>query len=102
MLTLITYDGRKKPENALEATVEQRDALFGSMVAYGGTYTYSGNRVEHHIDIWWNESWNGTTVIRSITRDGDRLVYVTEPFPDRAEKTKGKMVFTTLIWEKVR
>jgi len=101
MLVLITYDGRKKPQDALKTSIEERDALFRSMLAYGGTYTYSGNRIEHHVDISWNESRNGTTLIRNVTRDGDRLTYITEPFPDSNQETLGKMVVSTLIWEKM-
>jgi hypothetical protein len=102
MLVLITYDGRVKPQDAVKTTIEERDALYRSMIAYGGTYTYSGNRIEHHVDISRNESQVGTTLIRNVSRDGDRLTYVTEPFPDASQETLGKMIVNTLIWEKVR
>jgi len=102
MLVLITYDGRTKPQDVLKTSIEERDALYRSMTAYGGTYTYSGNRIEHHVDISWDETRSGTTVIRSVTRDGDRLTYVTEPSPSRNQETLGKMIVQTLIWEKVR
>jgi hypothetical protein len=102
MLVLITYDGRPKPQDVLKTSIEERDALYRSMVAYGGTYTFSGNQVEHHVDISWDETRSGTTVIRKVTRDGDRLTYVTEPFPTRNPETFGKMVVQTLIWERVQ
>ncbi len=100
MLVLITADGRKKPQDELKATVEERDALYRSMIAYGGTFTYSGNRIEHHVDISWNESRNGTSLIRHVTREGDHLIYVTEPFPSQSDG--GRMIVGTLVWEKVR
>jgi hypothetical protein len=102
MLVLITYDGRIKPPDVTKTTIEERDALYRSMVAYGGTYTYSGNQIQHHVDISWDETRSGTTVTRSVTRDGDRLTYITEPFPSRNQQTLGKMIVQTLIWEKVR
>ena len=102
MLVLITYDGRPKPQDVLKTSIEERDALYRSMTAYGGTYTFSGNQVEHHVDISWDETRSGTTVTRSVTRDGDRLTYVTEPFPSRNQQSLGKMIVQTLIWEKVR
>lgn len=102
MLVLITYDGRPKPEDVLKTSIEERDALYRSMVAYGGTYTYSANRIEHHVDISWDETRSGTTVIRGVTRDGDRLTYVTEPYRTRNQEMLGKMVVQTLIWEKVQ
>ena len=101
MMVLVTYDDRKKPQDRLKTSIEERDALYRSMFAYGGTYSFSGNRIEHHIDISANETQNGTTVIRTVTKDGGRLIYVTEPFPTRNEEAFGKMIVRTLIWEKV-
>jgi Lipocalin-like domain len=102
MLVLITYDGRPKPPDVLKTSIEERDALYRSMTAYGGTYTYTGNRIEHHVDISWDETRSGTTVVRTITRDGNRLTYVTEPFLSRNQETFGKMIVQTLIWEKLQ
>jgi hypothetical protein len=73
--------------------------LFRTMQAYGGTYTFHGNSIEHHIDISFNELWTGTTVIRDIRRDGDRLIYTTKPAPFPKD---GKMSVNTLVWEKVK
>lgn len=102
MLVLITYDGRAKPPDVLKTSIEERDALYRSMLAYGGTYTYTGNRIEHHVDLSWDETRNGTTVIRNVIRDGDRLAYVTEPFATRNQENLGRMVVQTLVWERVR
>jgi hypothetical protein len=101
MLVLITYGGRIKPPDVVKTTVEDRDALYRSMLAYGGTYTYSGDKIEHHVDISWDETRSGTTVTRNITRDGDRLTYVTEPFATRGKEYLGKMVIQTLVWERI-
>ena len=102
MLVFVTYDGRPKPQDVLKTTIEERDALYRSMFAYGGTYTFSGNQIEHHVDISWDETRSGTTVIRKVTRDGDRLTYVTEPFRTRNQETFGKMVVQTLVWERMQ
>ncbi len=99
MLVLIAYDGRPKPESLESLSNDQRAELFRTMLAYGGTYTYSGNRIEHHIDISSNEVWTGTTVIRDIAKEGDRLVYTTRSAPFSGD---GKMSINTLIWEKVK
>jgi hypothetical protein len=99
MLVLITYDGRAKPESLEKLSDGERAGLFRTMLSYGGTYTYTGNKIEHHIDISSNEIWTGTTVIRDIAKDGDRLVYTTRPAPFSGD---GKMSINTLIWEKVK
>jgi hypothetical protein len=99
MMALITYDGRPKPEGIEKMTDQQHLALFRTMLAYGGTFKYHGDRVEHQIDISWNEAWTGTNVIRDIRKEGSKLVYTTRPAPFSAD---GKMSITTLIWEKVK
>jgi len=102
MFVLITYDPRPKPSDPLKTSIEERDALYRSMTAYGGTYTYRDGRMDHHVDISWDETRSGTTVTRRASRDGDRLTYVTEPFATRNGKTPGRMVIQTLVWEKMK
>src|SRR5205823_3448093 len=80
-LVIITYDGRPKPETIEKTTDQQRIDLYKTLLAYGGTYTFDGKKVEHRIDLSSNEVWNGTTVTRDITNDGNRLVYTTHPAP---------------------
>jgi Lipocalin-like domain len=72
-LALITNDDRPKPESIGTMTDQQRSDLFRTMTAYGGTYTFDGKKVEHHIDLSWNEVWTGTTVIRDVKVEGDRI-----------------------------
>jgi len=99
MLVLVVGDDRPRPAGTEKATPEQQAALFRSMLAYGGTYKFDGTRVEHHIDISWNESWTSTTAIREVRKEGDRLVYTTGPAPSSGD---GKGSVATLIWEKVK
>ena len=99
MMSLIVRDDRPKPASIEKATPEQQAALFRSMLAYGGTYKFDGKKIEHHIDISWNELWTGTTVIRDVRKEGDKLIYTTHPAPFSGD---GKMSVTTLIWQKVK
>jgi len=61
MMGMIVFSNRPKAESLDKMTDQQRADLFRTMIAYGGTYTFRGNSVEHHIDISWNELWTGTT-----------------------------------------
>jgi hypothetical protein len=99
MLVLVLRDDRPRPAGIAKTTPEQQAALFGSMLAYGGTYKFDGARIEHHIDISWNELWTGTTQIRNVRKEGDKLIYTTQPTRSSGD---GKMSVTTLIWEKVK
>jgi hypothetical protein len=97
MMVIIVRD-RAKPTN-VNLTDEQRADLHRSMTAYAGTYTFDGKTVTHNIDISWNEIWTGTSVMRDVQKDGDRLTYTTRAAPSPVD---GKMSIVTLVWEKVK
>ena len=99
MLVLIVRRDRPKPESVDKITDQQRADLHSSMTAYGGTYKFDGKRVEHNIDISWNEVFTGTTLVREITKDGDRLMYTSPPARFSGD---GRMSQNTLVWEKVK
>jgi hypothetical protein len=98
MLVIVLNGDRAKPAGMEKVTPEQQAALFRSMLAYGGTYEFDGKKIQHHIDISWNESWTGTTTIRNVRKKGNRLIYTTDPAPFSSDGTRS---VTTLIWEKV-
>jgi Lipocalin-like domain len=78
MLVLITHEGRPKPSRT-DMTDRDRADQYRTLNAYGGTYTFHGDWIEHHIDIAANESRVGTTEIREVKRDGNRLIYTSSP-----------------------
>jgi Lipocalin-like domain len=65
----------------------------------GGTYSFHGDWIEHHIDIAANETRVGSTEVREVRRDGNRLTYTTKSQPFSAD---GKMSVITLVWEKMK
>jgi len=99
MLVIITRGVRPKPETFNKMTTQDRVALFDSMTAYAGTFKFDGKTLEHNVDISWNEMFTGTTQIREVTRDGERLSISTRPQPSARD---GRMSITTLVWEKVK
>jgi hypothetical protein len=98
MLLVIFSDKNDRPAPEIAPSDEQAAKLFRTMAAYGGTYDFDGRTVKHHIDMSWNQTWTGTTQIRDVRKDGDKLVYTTRPAPSPFD---GKMSVVTLVWQKV-
>jgi hypothetical protein len=98
-LVLIVYDKtiRPSPDSVANITDAQRAELFRTMTSYGGTYTFDGHTMQHHIDISWNQAWTGTTVVRDVEKENDKLIYTTRPAPFAGD---GKMSVVTLVWQK--
>jgi Lipocalin-like domain len=99
MMAIIVGNERPKAESVGKITDQQRADLFRTMLAYGGTYKFDGIKVEHHLDISWNEVWTGTTVVRDVIKDGNKVVLTTKPAPFSGD---GKMSVSTLVWEKMK
>ena len=98
MLVLITHEGRPQPSRT-DMTDKDRADQYRTLNAYGGTYMFHGDWIEHHIDIAANETRVGSTEIREVKRDGNRLIYTTKPQPFSAD---GKISVITLVWEKMK
>jgi hypothetical protein len=99
MMVIIVRRPRPKPASIENTTDQERADLLRTLTAYGGTYSFNGSEVKHQIDISMNETWTGTTQVRLVKKDGERLVYTTPPFRFH---TDGKMSINMLVWEKVK
>jgi hypothetical protein len=99
MSVLIISDNRPKPTDLAKMTDQERIVLFKTMIAYGGTYTYDGKKVVHHIDISWNENWTGTDSEREVKIEGNKLILSTHPHTDPID---GKITTAVVTWERVQ
>lgn len=95
---LITNDGRPKPKSIDAMTDKQRSELHRAMSAYGGTYALMVVKSNIMSILAWNEAWAGTTVIRDVKVEGNRVTHTTRPAPFGGD---GKMSVITAVWEKV-
>jgi hypothetical protein len=78
-------------------TDNERVALYDAMFAYAGTYSVEADKVIHHVDISWNESWTGTDQIRVFEVDGTMLTLTTRiPDPVRGGETR-----YVVVWDKI-
>jgi hypothetical protein len=97
MYAILVKDGRVPPATFAPNDAE-RIELFGSFLAYAGTYRIEGDKVSHIVDASWNQSWTGTTQVRRFRIDGNHLYITTLPTKNALT---GKESSSVLIWIKV-
>jgi hypothetical protein len=92
MMAVIVHETRSPPK-----VDEDRINLHKYMIAYSGRYTVEGDKVVHHVDISWNESWTGTDQVRFVKLEGDSLTIKTAP---RKNAITGIDSVVDLVWER--
>jgi hypothetical protein len=97
MVALITRRDRKPPA-AGRASAAEADALYRSMMSYGGTFSVADGIITHHVDISWNQSFTGGEQKRHFKLDGNRLILST---PQSLDPIDGKMSVRRMTWERV-
>ena len=98
MYLILVMEDRPKPRD-LVPTDEEKVKLQGSMFAYAGTYTADREKVVHHVDISWNQSWTGTDLVRLYKLDGNTLTITADRAQSSIAGEEGEVV---LVWAKVQ
>lgn len=75
---LILKNDRTRPEQ-LPPSNEEKVTLFDTMFAYSGRYTVEPDRIIHHVDMSWNQAWNGTDQVRYYVVENDTLTISSAP-----------------------
>jgi len=97
MTVIITHSTRKPPASA-KATEAEAAHLYGTMVAYAGTYRINGDKIIHHVEASWNEAWNGTDQERFAEVKDNRLTIYSPPF---VSPTTGRRIDSKLVFERI-
>lgn len=81
-------------------TVEEKIALFDSVLAYSGKYTVQGDEITIHVDMSGNEVFTGANQVqtRFFKLDGDKLIVRTPEISSAA--LPGKKIVGTNIFER--
>jgi hypothetical protein len=100
MMVIIVGSDRRKPAGTV-ATPQEATALMRSMLAYAGTYTVdtAAKTVTHHVDLSWDETRTGESLVRAYKLERDRLTLITEPSNDPAT---GRRTVRTVAWERLK
>jgi hypothetical protein len=77
--------------------MEERAQAFSTMTASAGTYTFSGDKVVHHVEVASLPNWVGTDQERVVKIQGDRVTLATPPL-----SRGGVMQTLELTWERVK
>lgn len=99
MMVVITEDGRKplSINDRVAAPIEERAQAFSTMTAYAGRYTFSGDKLVHHVEVASIPNWVGTDQSRTAKIQGDRLIISTPPL------SRGLTMQTfELTWERLK
>ncbi|MFK4442561.1 hypothetical protein ABH944_002212 [Caballeronia udeis] len=97
MYAILIKDGRKAPDTLVPTDAERVD-LYSGLITYAGTYSIEGDKISHHVDASWNQSWTGTTQVRQFRIDGNVLYIKTLPAKN---PITGKDSSAVLIWTRV-
>ncbi len=89
-----TADNRK-----FGTSVEDKAALFNSMVAWSAVYRVEGNKIIYTYDASWTENVNGTTQVLNWELSGNRLTVTTDPRP--WPQNPSKKIVHRRVWEKI-
>jgi hypothetical protein len=76
MFAVLVGENRTKPAGAVP-TDEEKAKLFGTLIAYSGTYVLEGDKVTHKIDVSWNQTWTGGDQVRFYKVEGNTLTITT-------------------------
>lgn len=99
VMTIITFGGRKPLSPFPDPPTEEKAEAFTTLVAYAGSYTFSGDTVIHHIEACSIQNLVNTDMVRSVKLQGDRLtLWKKLLFADRG----GPMANQELVWERMK
>lgn len=102
MSAILTFSGRKplSVSDFISAPEKERAEAFATMTAYAGRYTFTGDKVIHHVEIASMPDDVGADLERVVVKlDADHLVLrVAKPY-----LRGGVMVQSQeLVWERVK
>jgi hypothetical protein len=75
MMAIISEDGRKPfsiPDRGA-APAEERAQAYSTFMAYAGRYTFSCDKVVHHVEVASLQNWVNTDQTRLVTVRGNRM-----------------------------
>jgi hypothetical protein len=98
---LISYGGRRRLSvlsigGGAPGLLQEQAEAFKTFLAYAGRYTFTGDKVTHHIEISSIQNYVDKELIRTVRFEDDRIVLLTPP-----TAVNGKIQTVELIWQRL-
>src|ERR1700693_3901234 len=99
MMAIISDDGRKplSISDRVSAPAEERAQAYSTFMAYAGRYTFTCEKVVHHVEVASLQNWVNTDQTRFVTVQGDRMHVRNTPM-----LRAGVLVTIDSGWERVK
>jgi len=94
IITFYTAENRK-----FGTSVDEKVALFNSLVGYAGVYRIEGNKIIQTYEASWVENLNGNTTVLNWELSGNRLTTTDGPRPWPFDPSK--TMVNRRVWEKI-
>ena len=94
IINFFTAENRK-----FGTSVDEKAALFNSLVGYAGVYRIEGNKIITTYEASWVENLNGKTAVLNWELSGNRLTTIDGPRPWPFDPSK--TMVNRRVWEKV-
>jgi Lipocalin-like domain len=91
MRAMLVTGNRTKPTGGVP-TDKEKSELFGTMIAYAGTYSVDGDMVVHNVEVSWNQLWTGSKQVRFFKAEGDTLTITTAVAKSPRDGQEGRTI----------
>lgn len=98
MMAIISDEGRKPLSVAdrVSAPADERAQAYSTFMAYAGRYTFSCDKVVHHVEVASLQNWVDTDQTRFVTLRGNRIFLRNTP-----QLRGGVTVTIESVWERL-
>jgi hypothetical protein len=99
MMAIISDDGRKPLSVAdrVAAPAEERAEAYSTFMAYAGRYTFTCDKIVHHVEVASLQNWVNTDQTRFVSLRGNRL------FVRNTPQMRGGVAMTLeSVWERLQ
>jgi hypothetical protein len=99
MMAIISDDGRKPLSVAdrVAAPAEERAQAYATFMAYAGSYTFTCDKVVHHVEVASLQNWVNTDQTRFVRLQGNRLFVRNTP-----QLRGGVMITIQSTWQRLK